>query len=117
VIQSPNPFNPADPTLYYLGAPAFWDLLDENEVSLLRIIDTVNTATNTHNEHIQVLDVVRYGNYRPSPDPYPANVSLPDIPEWYSVARYGGYYRTGNSADAFYVSNSPIPGWYSQIRK
>jgi photosystem II stability/assembly factor-like uncharacterized protein len=57
----------------------------------------------------QTLDVVRYGNYGVN--------SLADVPEFSSIARYVGFYETGNPADAFYISDKPIPGWYSQRRK
>ncbi len=118
VIYTRNPFDLSDTTYHYLAAPAFWDILDANEVSLVRVSDTVNTNTNVHStQHTQILDVVRFGNYRPTPDIFPNNNPLPNVPEWYSVARYGGYFATGNSAEDFYISNKPIPGWYSQIRK
>jgi hypothetical protein len=117
LVHGTNPLNPADTSQYFFGAPAMWDLLDENEVSLIRLVDTVNTNTNIHNQHTEVLDVVRYGGFVPTPDPYPNNIPLSNVPEGYSVARFKGYYATGNSSDDFYISNKPIPGWYSQIGK
>src|ERR1041385_5426182 len=120
LVNGRNPFDPFDPQLYWFTAPGFWDLLDANEVSLIRIVDTVNTRTGAKIENTNVIDVARYGNYHPSPDPFPNNIPLPYNPlrdEGKSVARYGGYYATGNSIEDFYLSPDPIPGWYSQRRK
>lgn len=73
-----------------------------------------------------VVDVVRYGNYAhpgPGPDPYPNNRSIGAMPEFQSIARYGGAYFTGNTADDFYITSvgepltRPIPHWLSQAFK
>jgi hypothetical protein len=73
-----------------------------------------------------VIDVVRYGNYAysgPGADPYSSNRSIGLLPEFQSIARYGGAYFTGNTAEDFYVTQigepltRPIPHWLSQAFK
>ncbi len=73
-----------------------------------------------------VVDVVRYGNYTysgPGADPYPTNKSIGLVPEYQSIARYNGAYKTGSSSDDFYITGvqipltRPIPHWLSQVYK
>ena len=69
-----------------------------------------------------VRDVVRYGNYQPpSPDPYPGNRSFGMINTFQSIARYAGGYRTGSTADDFYMTEGrqlpPLPKYFSQRSK
>ncbi len=117
-----------DTNYYWVGANVIWDLLDAGEVALMRITDTVITKVDTIGGEIVIqksyfpgdttyIDVARYGNYRPSPDPFPANMPIGNIPNGSSLARYGGYFKTGNTQDEFYVSPNPIPGWYNQRQK
>lgn len=67
----------------------------------------------------RVVDVVRYGQYTyagPGADPYPANISLGIVPEFESIARWGGGYFTGNTANDFYITSPnarPVPHWYN----
>lgn len=69
-----------------------------------------------------VRDVVRYGNYvAPSPDPYPGNRSFGAISAFQAIARYAGGYKTGSTADDFYMTEGrqlpPLPKYYSQRSK
>ncbi len=49
---------------------------------------------------------------------YANNIAAGYIPEWWSLARYGNDLivdpTTEISAQSFYLTNVPIPGWYSQ---
>lgn len=61
------------------------------------------------------IDVVRYGDYiSPAPDPFPGNKSAGLIPEWYSLSRYAYAYSTDNTANDFYMAQTPTPLWYSE---
>jgi photosystem II stability/assembly factor-like uncharacterized protein len=46
------------------------------------------------------------------------NVAAGYIPEWWSLARYGNDFvvdpTTESAAQSFYLTNVPIPGWFSQ---
>ena len=78
----------------------------------------------------EVIDVVRYGNYRytEGTDPYPGNQSAGLLPPFESLCRYAGAYKSspsanppvGNTAADFFVTTQyirPIPHWYSQLWK
>ena len=109
------PFAPLTDSTKFLPIPAYWDLLDRDEISLIRISDTLRSGVLT--EGRTYLDVVRYGGFRPTFDMFPGNQPAGDIPEGSSLARFSAYYSTGNTADEFYVSPDPIPGWHSQRGK
>lgn len=96
---------------------AYWDLLDRGEIQLKRYISKFFLHSGLVFVDSVTVDVVRYGNYLPNPDPFPGNISMGDIPEDYSLARYASYFKTGNTSDAFYMSPNPIPGWYNQRKK
>ncbi len=74
-----------------------------------------------------IVDIVRYGNYSiTAADARPTNRSIGFIPEFQSIARYGGAYFTpdsGNTAEDFYITaiqvpqTRPIPHWVSQAYK
>ena len=115
-------------TTRFVGGTARWYPMPYGEVRVERSVYVLKDTTLDfpfpgikfyvlRSSRTQVVDVIRYGNYHPNPDPTPANKSLDIIQEGWSVARYGGYYKTGNTSDAFYLSDSPIPGWYSQLHK
>jgi hypothetical protein len=98
-------------TIKYLLMPARWDLLDNNEVSLIRIIDTVIAGVRMPRRTV-VVDMVRFENYRMTND-FSSNQPLGHVPEGSSVARYAGYFATGNTADEFYIEPNPVPGYGS----
>ena len=49
---------------------------------------------------------------------YAGNISAGSVPEWWSLSRYANdvdvYPATENSAQSFFLTKDPIPGWYSQ---
>lgn len=96
---------------FFAAIPAFWDITDANEVSLIKVVDTLRAGV--HDYRTVLLDMVRFGNYRPTPDAYPDNQPLGIVPENYSISRYARYFRTGNSVDAFYLAPDPVPGYGS----
>lgn len=122
-----GPFNPTIQDFNFIvvidsSAPnnfraAYWNLLDRGEVQLKRYITRLSLSTGRFESDSVICDIVRYGNYRPTPDTYPGNNPIGFVPENWSIARYAGYFRTGNTADEFYLSPDPIPGWYNQRAK
>jgi hypothetical protein len=96
---------------------ANWLLLDRGEIQLKRYISRISLSSGLITTDSTMCDIVRYGDYRPTPDSYPGNNPVGFVPENYSIARYSGYYRTGNTLDAFYLSPDPIPGWFNQRNK
>lgn len=118
-------------TNLFRARAVLWDLLSASEVRLLRIFrkQRVSTGEDIAPQSAEVVDLVRYGAYRPPPDQYPGQPELlfennhpaGDIPEWWSLSRYvndlGGPVQDANTAASFYMSSTPIPGWYSQRSK
>ena len=111
-----------DPTIISTGFPTLlkWALLPSSEIRLLKVF--VRTVGDNQTEfESKVIDVVRYGGYRPTPDDYPNNEPAGYIPEFWSLARYGDDYggdpRDLNTKLSFFMAKDPIPGWYSQERK
>jgi photosystem II stability/assembly factor-like uncharacterized protein len=120
-----------------IGRSVIWDLTASGEVQLYHIrtigkdsllvfngqvVGTYFIATQA--PFIDTLDIVRYGNYKPGP--YPNNMSAPPIPIGWSLTRYFNDVGTVvlppdpakyNTAASFYLNNTPIPGWTSQLRK
>ena len=129
ILHIQNPVFPTDKNFYWFGSNVIWDLTDAGEVALLRYDDTVFTHTRTGPDgspemftsispgDSTFIDVARYGDYRPSPDLFPGNTPVGFVPAGHSLARYGSYYKTGNTQDEFYYSPDPIPGWYNQRQK
>ncbi len=104
-----------------LGAhPVLWTLMPSGEIRLVKYFFTQVIATGQFlGFDSTVVDVVRYGNYRPTPDDYPNNAPAGYMPEWWSLARYADDYgdipSKENSSYSFYVTKDPIPRWYSQL--
>lgn len=115
----------------FFGGLAYWYPMSFGQITLQQILLTIlrippivepfpdNLAMYVvlSSEVIKTFDAVRYGDYKPSPDSTPGNIPVGFIPEFKSLARYSGYYKTGNTRDAFYIADDPIPGWYSQRQK
>lgn len=114
----------------FIGGPALWFPLPKGEVKLVEYSAVLKDTTLDlpfptpgitfyvlKSAEIKTFDAVRYGGYRPNPDPTPGNIPAGDIPEYKSLARYAGYFKTGNTRDAFYIADDPLPGWYSQRTK
>lgn len=118
-------------TNLFRARPVLWDLLPSGEIRLLRVFrkQLVSTGLDIAPQSAEVVDVVRYGGYRPRPEDYPgqpellfeSNQPAGMIPEWWSLARYvndlGGPVEESNTAASFYMSSTPVPGWYSQRSK
>jgi len=117
--------------------PVLWDLLQGGEVRLLQQSFSIRISTNEFlGLSTATVDVVRWGGFVPTPedfpfDPlypvppvdkiYPQNIPAGTIPEWWSLARYGDDVGTEveqqNTNESFYMSERPVPGYYSQINK
>jgi photosystem II stability/assembly factor-like uncharacterized protein len=100
--------------------PVLWTLLPSGEVRLVKRFVTQVIATQQFlGLDSVVIDVVRYGNFRPTPDPWPGNQPAGFIPEWYSLARYSDDYgdipSRENTSYSFFMAKDPIPRWYSQL--
>jgi photosystem II stability/assembly factor-like uncharacterized protein len=129
-----------DQTSQFGVRPVLWDLLESGEVRLIRQFFKVRTGALPNEPPISIstetVDVVRWGGFMPTldmlpvdpiyPNPgpellYPGNQPAGAIPEWWSLSRFGD--DVGTSVDAqstngsFYMSNRPVPGYYSQINK
>ena len=103
------------------GIPALlkWDLLSSSEIQLLKIY---LYATETKFQIVtKIVDVVRFGGFRPAPDLYPNNVPAGFIPEYWSLSRYNDDILVDPNIEStnksFYMAKNPIPGWFSQERK
>ncbi|HEY6192201.1 MAG TPA: YCF48-related protein [Bacteroidota bacterium] len=110
----------ADPTSPFGARPVLWTLLPSGEIRLVKRFLTQVIATQQFlGLDSVVIDVVRYGNFRPTPDPWPNNQPAGFIPEWYSLARfsddYGDIPSRENTNYSFYMAKDPIPRWYSQL--
>ncbi|HEV8537525.1 MAG TPA: YCF48-related protein [Bacteroidota bacterium] len=111
-------FNPVNPVL--------WSLLSSGEVRLVKNSGQFELGTGKIVRFTtKVLDEIRYGNYKPAPsDPFydPNYVNddpLGPIPDGWSIARYANDLGSPTPAEhstrkSFYMTNSPIPGWFSQ---
>ncbi len=116
-------------TALFRARGVLWDLLESGEVRLIRIFrkEIKGTGEVVGPQSTDVVDVVRWGGYRPDPAVTPPELQFPNnvpagfIPEWYSLSRYvndlGGDVNTISTSASFYMSNQPIPGWYSQRAK
>jgi photosystem II stability/assembly factor-like uncharacterized protein len=98
-----------------------WTLLERGEVALIRI-DFLERQGSVIQNDTTVVDLVRYGGYRPHPDPFPNNDPAAPIPQYWSLARYQNDVGSPNpqllnTAASFYLCNAPLPGWPSQLRK
>ncbi len=105
-----------------LGYNAFahilkWNLLPSSEIRLIKFFYQ-NVRGLPTNLTTKVIDVVRWGGFRPTPDDYPSNEPAGFIPEYWSLARYnndpGEDPSVESTAYSFYMSDDPLPGWYSQ---
>ena len=110
--------SPPGPFGFFHGV--LWTLLPSSEIRLVKKFTTLLIATNqVLGTDSTVVDVVRWGNYRPTPDPWPNNVPAGFIPEWSSLARYSDDYgdilSRQNTSYSFYIAKIPIPRWYSQL--
>ena len=100
--------------------PVLWNLLASGEIRLQKKHGRLSASTGeVLSLDVDDLDVLRYGNYRPSPDPYPNNQPLGVIPDGWSIARFandfGGIAVSQQSSTySFYMTKDPIPGWFSQ---
>ena len=75
----------------------------------------------------ETIDVVRWGGFMASTNDFPPDEVFPNnepagfIPEWWSLARYGDDVGQpvdqSNTRNSFFMSDKPVPGWYSQINK
>ncbi|MBI4546956.1 MAG: hypothetical protein HY707_03190 [Ignavibacteriae bacterium] len=109
----------------------FWTLLSSGEIRLQKLSEKIKLLGFTAEFlgfSVRTLDVVRYGNYRPTPDDFPDNqpfalaFGIPNaggamIPEGWSLARYnndvGGDPTRVNTIESFYMTERPIPGYGS----
>ncbi len=100
---------------------AKWSIFPSSEIRLLRVSQLNSTLPPFDFLGLDAvtLEVVRFGNVNVTVD-YPQNRPAPEIPEWHSIARYADKVTTDlntfNSAEYFYKTQSPIPGWVSQLR-
>lgn len=100
-----------------------WDLLPSSEIRVYKFfsISTRVPPVRFLGGFNRLLDVVRWGNYRPSPDDYPNNTPAPFIPDGWALARYnndvGGDPTVANTKNSFYLTSTPVPGWYTQLRR
>ena len=116
--------------------PVLWDLLQSGEVRLIRQFFRIRVSGEFLGLTTQTVDVVRWGGFKPTladlpvdplypvPRPellYPQNEPAGFIPEWWSLARYGDDVGTTvdlqSTSPSFYMSDRPVPGYYSQINK
>jgi photosystem II stability/assembly factor-like uncharacterized protein len=109
-----------DPHALFGAHPVLWTLLPSGEIRLVKYFVTQVISTGQFlGFDSTIVDVVRYGNYRPSPDDFPNNQPAGPIPEWWSLARYsddpGDFPSKENTSYSFYVTKDPIPRWYSQL--
>ncbi len=102
------------------GQPLKWDLLPSSQLMLIKVSGEVNGGRVLF-ASTQVLDCVRWGGYRPTPDPFPNNQPAPSIPEGWSLARYNNVLDVDPTKEStkqdFYLTSSPIPGWFSQLSR
>jgi photosystem II stability/assembly factor-like uncharacterized protein len=94
-----------------------WNILPSSEIRLVKF--SFQSIRGVPPEiTYTVISVVRFGNYRPSPDDYQLNQPLGNVPEWWSIARFnndlGENPADESTASSFYLCDKPIPGWYSQ---
>lgn len=90
-------------TTDYVFTPAFWNPLSVGNIVLQRTTVTFNEVRRRMvviDIQESVVDFISYNN----------------IPYWKSIARYAGYYERKTNG-AFYIADSPIPGWVSQRKK
>ena len=104
-----------------------WNLLSSSELRLVKVFQRHSAQSPfgpIGTPSRKVIDVVRFGGYRPSPLDYPNNKPQGAIPEWYSMARYNdklnvdlslGDLSTESTLDEFYMAKVPIPGYYSLL--
>ena len=117
--------------------PVLWDLLQAGEVRLIKQFLRVRMSTNEFlGLSTETVDVVRWGGFVPAPedfpiDPlypvpptdkiYPQNIPAGAIPEWWSLSRYGddvgAPVNVQSTNESFYMSERPVPGYYSQLNK
>jgi hypothetical protein len=96
----------------YYDFPAQWDLTDDNQVSLIREIDTIKRELvdtlymQVHHVNRVVIDMVRFGKYNDG-------IDLGTVPEGSSVARHSNNYNRGNFMEEFYIEPVPVPGYGS----
>ncbi len=101
--------------------PVKWNLLSSSEIRLIKVTELreFEPPYDLLQSDSSIIEVVRFGNFNLATD-YPQNISLPPIPEWWSIARYQDMTSTNvstfNSNKYFYLCNKPIPGWISQLR-
>jgi hypothetical protein len=130
-----------DPTSPIGVRPVLWDLLSAGEVRLLKF-EVTQVVTKNPPEFLafnqRTIDVVRYGGYMPSTADFPPDQIYPNnvpyscwftenptggcvIPDGWSLARYANDLGTDptqqNTSKSFYVTQNPIPGWYSQEKR
>jgi len=126
-----------DPTTTLGVRPVLWDLLEGGEVRLVKQFLKFRLSTNEFLDlTTETVDVVRWGGFVPTPadfpiDPlyptpptdkiYPQNIPAGTIPEWWSLARYGDDVgepvNIQSTAHSFYMSETPVPGYYSQLKR
>ena len=100
-----------------------WMLLPSTEISLYKEFQRKTRVypPKILASYVQLLDVVRFGYYRPAIDNLPQNAPQTYIPEGWSLARYSNDInvdpRTESTMKSFYLAKDPIPSWYSQQRR
>ncbi len=117
--------------------PVLWDLLESGEVRLVRQFFRTRIANNELLDvSTQTVDVVRWGGFKPTLAQLPVDALYPNptadllftqnepagfIPEWWSLSRYGddvgAPVNQQSTQGSFYMSDQPVPGYYSQIKK
>jgi photosystem II stability/assembly factor-like uncharacterized protein len=126
-----------DSTNIFGVTPVLWDLLQSGEVRLIKQFFRVRTGTGEFlGIETETVDVVRWEGFMPTedmlpvdpiyPDPgpeliFPQNLPADYIPEWWSLSRFGDDVGTTveqqSTNGSFYMSDRPVPGYYSQINK
>jgi photosystem II stability/assembly factor-like uncharacterized protein len=103
-----------------LGNILRWNLLPSSQIILAKTSYEINRNQILFYNN-QIVDVVRWGGYRPKPDPYPQNQPAGSIPEFWSLARYNNVHNVDplkeSTKSDFYMTQTPIPGWYSQLSR
>lgn len=103
-----------------LGNFLRWNLLPACEITLAKTSFEINGIQLLFYS-VQDVDIVRWGDYRTRPDLYPQNVPAGSIPEFWSLARYNNIHdidpKKESTKSDFYMSQNPIPGWYSQLSR
>ncbi|HZY09909.1 MAG TPA: YCF48-related protein [Bacteroidota bacterium] len=99
--------------------PVLWSLLASGELRVeKKFIKLVASTGQYLGFRSETLEIIRYGNYKSTPDPYPQNEPVGFIPDGWSLARYaddmGENLNTMSTLRSFYLSKDPIPGWFSQ---